>query len=166
MRIESKEVATHVWLESVVLAHDAGEFAASLVKTPVRASNIGRATAAVSRPSCAELSVLFDVAQDVRVAIAAVSLRSFADFSVIWMLTKVRRGRRCEVGASGPHSRPRSSVVVTGSHRVVASVFGGFYRGTPVVFSSTKLIHEFGVHLRSVHRDVPWAPAVGRCVRP
>ena len=57
--------------------------------------------------------------------------------------------RRCEVGASGPHSRPRSSVVVTGSHRVVASVFRGFYRGTPVVFSSTKLIHEFGVHLRS-----------------
>lgn len=74
--------------------------------------------------------------------------------------------RRCEVGASGPHSRPRSSVVVTGSHRVVASVFRGFYRGTPVVFSSTKLIHEFGVHLRSVHRDVPCAPAVGRCVRP
>ena len=51
------------------------------------------------------------------------------------------------MGASGPHSRPRSSVVVTGSHRVVASVFRGFYRGTPVVFSSTKLIHEFGAHL-------------------
>ena len=74
--------------------------------------------------------------------------------------------RRCEVGASGPHSRPRSSVVVTGSHRVVASVFRGFYRGTPVVFSSTKLIHEFGVHLRAVQRDVPCAPAVGRCVGP
>ena len=74
--------------------------------------------------------------------------------------------RRCEVGASGPHSRPRSSVVVTGSHRVVASVLRGFYRGTPVVFSSTKLIHEFGVHLRAVQRDVPCAPAVGRCVGP
>ena len=58
---------------------------------------------------------------------------------------KPAAARRCEVGASGPHSRPRSSVVVTGSHRVVASVLRGFYRGTPVVFSSTKLIHEFGV---------------------
>ena len=54
------------------------------------------------------------------------------------------------------------SPVVTVLWRVC---FVGF-RGTPVVFSSTKLIHEFGVHLRAVQRDVPCAPAVGRCVGP
>ena len=79
-------MATLVWLALVVLARDAGELAAahraSPVKAHVRASNIGRAIAAVLLPSCADLAVRFIEALEIRVAIDAVPLPSSADLAV------------------------------------------------------------------------------------